>query len=456
MQIIFLLSVILKGVGAVLEILLQVFITHKLGVTGFGTYSTWINVADLIFWVLFSGLVKFNTFYLSGKESSINKFKRRFYLLYILPALAVISTITIIASSNLYYSVIFVITGLELAVMDQSSTLIAHGQATVSLIGEYILGRMILLVGVIILSAMECITFNSLMALYVVQYVCIILFYALKRNRHCNKYLDISDTVSIKKWGAYQRADIMQAMIGQMPIVLQYFFVGAFEAGVVSIVLLVKKLINFISGPAAKVFLPEFSRLYRSDKKDEIRNSFASIMHIQMLFVGPMAVALIGFPNVILGVFAEELLKYTYLFMICSAVFLVAATLGPCGGVMQMTGNEKKDNRYREIAILFMLLIMLLFSQDRLFVLYGLCVQTTMEAVGKYIFVCRWLGKSPVSIKQYISLWVIPITGIVLAQMFHLQHSFIWMVCIAGGVFLFGIAMELHRDANLLRSLFKK
>mgnify|MGYP006886134945 CR=1 FL=1 len=51
MNAIFFISVILKGVGAILEVLLQILITRRLGVDGYGTYSTWINAADLIFWI---------------------------------------------------------------------------------------------------------------------------------------------------------------------------------------------------------------------------------------------------------------------------------------------------------------------------------------------------------------------------------------------------------------------
>ena len=87
MNLIFLLSVILKGLGAVLEILLQILITDKLAVSGYGTYSAWINSADLIFWVCFSGLVKCNTFYLSGGKTTIRGFKRNYFLRYTLPVL---------------------------------------------------------------------------------------------------------------------------------------------------------------------------------------------------------------------------------------------------------------------------------------------------------------------------------------------------------------------------------
>jgi len=75
LSIVFLLSVILKGLGAVLEVLLQVMITRMLGLAGYGTYSTWVSAADLVYWVLFSGITKCNTFYLSNKGTELRRFK---------------------------------------------------------------------------------------------------------------------------------------------------------------------------------------------------------------------------------------------------------------------------------------------------------------------------------------------------------------------------------------------
>ena len=107
------------------------------------------------------------------------------------------------------------------------------------------------------------------MLLYVFQYLVIIVLFLVFRKVKMEKGQDISENVSLKKWGSYQRADIIQSMIAQMPVLVQYVFSGAFEAGVVSVVLTVKKMINFISGPSAKVFLPEFSRLYRNGEKEK-------------------------------------------------------------------------------------------------------------------------------------------------------------------------------------------
>ena len=443
MNIIFLLSVLLKGVGAVLEILLQILITRQIGVSGYGSYSAWINAADLMFWICFSGLVKCNTFYLSGRDTTIRGFKKRYALRYVLPVLAAAALGAALVTRSAAPCAVLLITALELAVLDRSSTLLARGKAKTSVLGEYVLGRTILVGGVLALSWLELLSLYSLLALYVCQYGAILVFFTLWGGKTGKSYTDISGEVSLKKWGTFQCSDLMHSMIEQMPVVAQYFFAGAFEAGVVSIVLLVKKLINFISGPTAKVFLPEFSRLYHAGAHDRISQSYASIMRIQMLVVGPLAVVLLGFPRVILKILAPELADYAGLFMICSVIFLLAATLGHCGGILQMTGNEKMDNRCRAGALLVMLAVMVLTIQDSYFVLYGLCAQIASEAVAKYIYVCCWMKKAPVGLGTYLSWWILPAAAIAAAYLAGLNESFWGMAACAGAVFAVALVREL-------------
>lgn len=456
MSIVFLYSLILKGIGAVLEILVQVAVTAYLGVAGYGTYSTWVNGADLIFWVFFSGITKCNTFYLSDKSAVIHSFKRKYYFWYVIPAMAVIAAVMMVVSGNMLCGVLAGITGLELLTMDRGSVLLARGNAAASLFGEYIVGRAVLLMGILLLNDSGQSNLHTLLLLYAVQYGCILTFFMwrTKKSRGCSPKTE--QKVSLKKWGAYQRADIVQSMISHMPVVLQYFFSGAFEAGVVSVVLLVKKLINFISGPTAKVFLPEFSRLYRADNKEQLCACFASIMRLQMLFVGPVAVILIGFPEVVLKIFAEELLGYSGLFVACSVVFLAAASLGPCGGLMQMTENEQKDNLLREVALGIMLLSMAVFSKSKMFVLYGLCVQTTVEAGGKFVFICRWLGSMPGGIKKYILYWLPAILAVAVGSLIDVHQSFITMVCFAALVGVIEVCLELCSKDSVFRRILEE
>lgn len=451
---IFLISVILKGLGAILEVLLQMMITGTLGVEGYGTYSAWINAADLIFWIFLSGIVKCNTFYLSGQKAPIHQFKRKFYCIYALPLLTLLAVLIPAASGIWEYILIPVITGLELMVLDNSSTLLAHGKAKVSLIGEYVLGRFLLITGVLATRFAGVLNLPILVTLYIIQYLAVLIFFSVYVRKNVQASHDISRTVSISKLGAYQKSDLMHSMIEQMPVVAQYAFSGAFEAGVVSIVLLVKKLINFVSGPTAKVFLPEFSRLYHAGDKAGIRGCYHAIMRIQMLIVGPMAVVLLGYPGVVLRILADELIEYKRLFMICSCIFLLTASLGPCGGILQMTGNEKPDNRCREYALLAMVVIMVLTRKDAYFVLYGLCTQVGLEAVGKYSYMCRWMAKSPVTLLRYLSWWLLPVLMICITLIFKLQESFLAMLISAGAVFCIGLVRELCGD-NAMRTLTK-
>ena len=447
MNLIFLLSVVLKGLGAVLEILLQILITGQLGVSGYGTYSAWINGADLIFWLFFSGLVKCNTFYLSGGGATIRSFKTKYFLRYVLPVLLGAALLMLTLGTQTMLAVVPVITMLELLVMDRSSTLLTRGRSADSLVGEYVLGRLVLVLGVVVLGRLDALSHRALLALYVLQYLLVLAFFLLRQGKG-STFRDISGEVSLKKWSAYQRSDLMHAMIEQMPVVMQFCFSGAFEAGVVSVVLLVKKLINFISGPTAKIFLPEFSRLYHAGENDRIRTVYGSIMRIQMLVVGPLAVVLLGFPRVILGILARELIQYEWLFMGCAVIFLLVATLGPCGGILQMTGNERTDNRIRFLALVLMAAVMLLTRRDAWFVLYGLCVQVAAEAAAKYVCICRWMKRAPTSAGTYAGWWVMPGAAIAAAYGLQLNDSFLMMILLAGAVFAVSAVRELRNPEN--------
>ena len=447
MNLIFLFSVMLKGIGALLEVLLQILITGQLEVDGYGTYSAWINSADLIFWVLFSGIVKCNTFYLSGGETTVRGFKKKYLQRYVLPMLGVALVLLLTLGRSAMLAFIPVITLLELLVLDRSSTLITRGQSITSLVGEYVLGRTMLVIGVAVLGWMNRLSHTALLVLYVAQYLLVICFF-LARSRRGRGYRDISGEVTMKKWSAYQRSDLMHSMIEQMPVVAQFFISGGFAAGVVSVVLLVKKLINFISGPTAKIFLPEFSRLYHAGENDRIRSVYASIMRIQMLVVGPMAVVLLAFPRVILGILADDLVAFDGLFMACSVVFLLVATLGPCGGILQMTGNEKTDNRLRAGSLVLMVLVMALTIKSDYFVLYGLCAEVSAEAIAKYIYICRWMKRAPVGVLAYAGWWLLPTAAIAAAYLLKVNDSFWMMALLAGLTFAVGGIRELNDPEN--------
>ena len=146
--------------------------------------------------------------------------------------------------------------------MDHSSTMMAQGQPGCALFGEYVLGRLFLVLGTLVLYKTERLSLGTLLALYVIQYAGILVLFLIKRDREPREgYLEgtfFAQMGELSTGGSDTGVDFANANP------LQYFFTGAFEAGIVSVVLMVKKLVNFISGPTAKVFLPEFSRMYHA------------------------------------------------------------------------------------------------------------------------------------------------------------------------------------------------
>ena len=100
--------------------------------------------------------------------------------------------------------------------------------------------------------------------------------------------------IDINKLWQFQQSDIATGLINQSPVILQYIFVNTYETGFIGIVLLIKKIVNFITGPTAKVFLPQFSKLYKQKKIDEICDFFKIIIQLQMLFISVIAVILLG------------------------------------------------------------------------------------------------------------------------------------------------------------------
>lgn len=440
MRWVFFLSVVLKGIGAVLEVLLQMLLTRTIGVAGYGEYAAWVNAADLIYWMLFSALTKCNTFYLSAPAVSLRQFRKKYYGRYVLPVLIGLGAAAWACRLGSAAVLAVGIAGMELLALDRSSTMMAQGQPRPALFGEYVLGRLILIAGVLWLYRAGRLSTLPLLALYAVQYGVILAVFF--RSREKSPGTDVSSALSLRKWAVYQRGDLVQALISQMPVLLQYVLGGAFSAGVVSIVLTVKKLVNFISGPTAKVFLPEFSRLHREGQPEEIKRCYASIMRVQMLFAGTLAVVLMGYSGAVLRILAQELLPYAGLFTACAAVFLVIASLGPCSGFLQMTGGERQDNACREFALLAMFAVMLAARHSELTVLYGLCAQALLEGLGKYGCVCRRMGGAPVALPVYLGWWSVPVLMIAAARWFGVQDSPLWMLLAAALTFAAGTLQE--------------
>lgn len=443
------LSIGIKGISAIVEIAIQIIITNSIGVSEYGEYTFFISLIEGVYFLLFSGSIKLNTFYLSTLSDNLSKFKKKYVLCFVIPVTMVLIIASIIME-NINCILASVILFVYYFAFDMSSVFLSRGKQLTALLGEYLFGRIVLLVGMYAVISLNMVTGSTLLVLYSLQFFTMILWFTLNKGKLSSGTNEVN--VPHKKLIEYQLSDVANSFITYAPTILQYVIGGAFSAGFTGITSIVKRFINFISGPTAKIFLPELARLYKSEKKKELEESYLMIVNIQMAFIGTIGMALIGFPNMILEIFNSELVQYSTIFICVSCSVLIAACIGPVTGMLQMTGNEKICNRNQWVSIFIMILVCIIFRQQQLFAIYGLCAQAVVEGGLKYYYVCRWFKKNIIPIRNYLFLWLPIIIVKSMVEYFNLQFSVVTMALVIILFFAFNI-MNCIKNKTIKRQL---
>lgn len=447
-----LVSIGIKAISAVVEIAIQMLITHEAGVSHFGDYTFFVSLIEGAYFVLFSGTIKLNTFYLSTPSSSLSTFKRKYNLRYVTPIIAVVILCFAILK-NPYGILAGVILFVYYFAFDTSSVFFSRGHQMPALFGEYLFGRIVMFIGVITTIKLHFLSGLLLFVLYGIQFITMLLWFLPLKHRLKRGTEEI--VVPIRKLVEYQISDVASSLISYSPTILQYIVGGAFTAGFTGIITIIKRFINFISGPTAKVFLPEFSRLYKSGERKKLEQSYLMIVRIQMLFIGTIGAVLICFPRLVLHMFSPDLEQYGLIFTGTAISILFIAGIGPVTGMLQMTGNERICNRNQWISIGLMAIVCIILRNEPLFAVYGLCVQAVSEGLLKYYSVCRWFGKSVVPMKTYAIAWL-PVAIIrVIVDQTGLQYSFFALVGCAFLAFCWN-ALFASKDPMIKQAVFEK
>lgn len=401
------LAIILKGLASVLDIGIKGIISKFAGVTIFGEYSFYINIIEMIFFCCFSGMMKFNVYY-GAQNINICNFKKEYYIKYALPLTACIM-ICLCYCYGFIGVVLFFISICFLFYMDMSSWLLSKKYYFISQFGEYFIGRAVLFIGIgIILLSKITLNTKILINLYLLQSVLVVSFFAVM-TKYVFKYkLERDAKINNLKLINFQLSDIFQSLITYTPMFVQYFALGAYNAGVLSIYLTFNKVITFISGPTSKVFLPRFSQSFADRDIKTICNEYSKIVALQSIYLSFSAVFCIFNLDLILNYFNISY-EYIYIIKITCAVSIACTSLGPLGGLLQMIGAENKERTIKLISLMIFIIVVLIYRNNNNFIFYGLFSQILFETILKLICVIKCLGKLPFNIKQYCSV-LIPIS----------------------------------------------
>lgn len=434
-------SIGIKAISAIIEIAIQMLITNCVGFSEYGNYTFLISLVEGAYFLLFSGSIKLNTFYLSTPAFSLMNFKKRFNVLYVFPLITVI-IVAFAIMKNLFGVTAGIILLLYYFAYEESSTFLSRGYQLPALLGEYLIGRIVFLIGLIFVIRFDNASTMVVFVLYGLQFATMLLWFVPFKNKLKKGSEEIH--VPLRKLIEFQISDVATSLIYYFPNIVQYVFGGAVTAGFAGIVSLVKKFIGFISGPTAKVFLPEFSRLYKNGENEKLERSYLMIVRIQMVFIGTIGAVLIGFPNLILHMFSQQLEQYSSVFTGTAISLLIISGIGPVTGILQMTGNERVCNRNQWISIVAMVLTCVCLHKETLFAVYGLCVQALVEGAMKYFSVCHWFGKNIVPVKSYLLSWLPVVLLFFLIDRVGWQYSYLALLISALFAFLWNAFFALQ------------
>lgn len=406
MSLLVLFSLIVKCLGAVLEIGSQAIISQLWSVETYGTYAFFIALADGFYALLFSGIIKFNNFYIpQGKNTK--QFRKRYYLFYALP-LVILSLIISFAIKNTTAICAIVAGFAYLCAMDSSSQMMSYGRYRPALVGEYCIGRSFVILAILVVSIgdnkQECVLY----IIYGLQFCVALVYYVIVNRRRTIPQCDgIVEKGMVKKYVVFQSTEIAHTIIIQTSVIVQFIFGGAFQTAIISIVLVVRKLINFISGPTSKLYQPEFSKRFVSGDQKGLADVYAQITRIQTCFMMPVFTLLISRPEVVLQVYNAELIRYGWLVRATGFVFLTMIAFGPLSNFLPMTGHEKIDTIINWSSVAVMYAMMLCFKDNQYFVVLGFCAQILYVNVFKLALFIKYMRCLPMPIADYFKIAII-------------------------------------------------
>lgn len=412
MNILIFFSLIVKLLGSVIEIGSQALISQFWSVETYGTYSFFISLAEAFYALFFSAIIKFNNFYIPQK-CRISDFKRKFYTHYAVP---VFGTGFVIACLLRRPQLIWAcIAGFfYFCAMDISSKMMSYGRYKAALLGEYCVGRLFVIVLVAVTIIIPQRRMESLYAVYALQYVAAIVFYKkvnTKALEDPEKEQPLEDS-AVKKYVVFQLTDIGHMVIMQTSVIVQYIFGGAYQTALVSIVLVVRKLINFITGPTSKLYQPEFAKKYNAGDMKGLQDVYAQITRTQLCFMMPVFTFLVARPDLLLSVYNKSLVGHGSLVQGTAVVFLLMIAFGPLTNFLCMTGNEKSDTVSNWLSVAVMYGTMFLTRANSYFVVYGFCAQIIFSTLYKAAVYIKYMKALTMPLMDYMKLLLIFVVAI--------------------------------------------
>ena len=395
-------SILIKGLSSVLDLSSRAIITKYGSVEEFGSFTLYISIIEMLFFVFYSGMTKFNIYY-GAQNVNLIPFKKKYYLYYAVPLVMLLFGVCYYLFGMIGL-MLGALTTLYITYMDISSWLLANKLYFASQFGEYFLGRVFFFAILLLLVVENCqINVIYLLSIQIIQYIVVFAFLGLV----CYKVLPtikktlIEAEVGLTKLIDYQQSDFFHGIISYIPIIIQYAALGAYDTGVLAVYMTFNRVITFLSGPTAKVFLPRFSEYFNMGNIKSIINDYNIIIKLQFSYLLIISVFCIFNLDFLLSYFGDFKRHISLLRSLC-LISILFTSLGPLNGFLQMISCEKEEKRIKLSSLLTFIMVILLFHKNSEFIFWGIIGQLFVEMSLLLFTTIRTIHRLPFDIAIYI------------------------------------------------------
>ena len=170
------LSIGVKAFAALIEIAIQMMLTNYVGMAGYGDYTFFVSIIEGSYYFLFAGSIKINTFYLSVPTLKLDGFKKTYIVHYAAPVFMVILAVLTVTKGVYGFGTAIILLVYFLA-YDRSSIFFSRGFQLPALLGEYVIGRLTMLIGLFVCLKMDRVDGLVLLGLYGIQFLAMLIWF---------------------------------------------------------------------------------------------------------------------------------------------------------------------------------------------------------------------------------------------------------------------------------------
>ncbi len=403
------LTLLFRGLGAIIAFVTSLFVTNQFGLENSGVYFFYITAITVISTVFSFG---FNDFYVKNISRNYDgaRWKEINYILlvsivsssffafvFIKSSVKLIETFEL-KQNNFYFSICeFYVTAIYMLLINLFVSFFQSiGRFRFSIFYQSICLPSVFVIDVYLGDHSDAI---GAIASYILAMKVTLFFMAV----HSAKYLKLTEGISRVKFQgltSFWTTKFIGVLVGNISILIAGVIGNTSDVSFLSVCIRLVSVISLVLVTMNMMYSPQISKLSSGINKTELKEFVNKITNLLIVFTLPLVLVMFFLSKEVLLLFGAEFIEASLYLKILLVASFVNVLVGPTGSVLNMSGNEKI---YKNIVLLssvayFITLFILVFMAsvgfqvNFTFIVIASAAYTVLINLLGFIAVRKFLG----------------------------------------------------------------